>query len=292
MMNNSKSKKALARSGFTLIELLVVIAIIAILAAILFPVFAQAKLAAKKTVGLSDCKQIALADLMYENDYDDFVVPGWTPADPGSIELPYENNPGQPSYINTYDHLLMPYIKSQGLWVDPGGASLPISATIPAYKNIAMNDDVAIDLSGFAYFPNTPVNGSSEQAPSNLILQGNGTAQPYNQSSNFSGIMDSAVSACYAWEDEAAGTPISTYDEPYRLYNETANYSMADGHAKALHPSQTLFPNVLWFKENPLASDMASNPQGAGWFFPAPAGPVSPTMPCTTFQYWDGDGGF
>jgi prepilin-type N-terminal cleavage/methylation domain-containing protein/prepilin-type processing-associated H-X9-DG protein len=57
--------------AFTLIELLVVIAIIAILAAILFPVFAQAKLAAKKTADLSNFKQMTLATLIYSNDSDD-----------------------------------------------------------------------------------------------------------------------------------------------------------------------------------------------------------------------------
>src|SRR4051812_19231645 len=61
--------------AFTLIELLVVIAIIAILAAILFPVFAQAKEAAKKISCLSNVKQIALASLMYSNDYDDTFAP-------------------------------------------------------------------------------------------------------------------------------------------------------------------------------------------------------------------------
>lgn len=59
------------RSGFTLIELLVVIAIIAILAAILFPVFAQAKLAAKKTADLSNVKNIALGMMIYTGDNDD-----------------------------------------------------------------------------------------------------------------------------------------------------------------------------------------------------------------------------
>src|ERR1700752_1513734 len=59
------------RKAFTLIELLVVIAIIAILAAILFPVFAQAKAAAKKTQALSNSKQVLLGFKMYIADYDD-----------------------------------------------------------------------------------------------------------------------------------------------------------------------------------------------------------------------------
>src|SRR5882724_3775291 len=67
-----------SRRAFTLIELLVVIAIIAILAAILFPVFAQAKEAAKKTACLSNTKQIALGLQMYMNDNDD-SYPGALP---------------------------------------------------------------------------------------------------------------------------------------------------------------------------------------------------------------------
>ena len=64
------------KKAFTLIELLVVIAIIAILAAILFPVFAQAKLAAKKSAGLAQQKQIGTALQMYASDYDD-GIPTW-----------------------------------------------------------------------------------------------------------------------------------------------------------------------------------------------------------------------
>jgi len=65
------------RRGFTLIELLVVIAIIAILAAILFPVFAQAKEAAKKTSDLSNQKQLALGHIMYASDNDDYFCRNW-----------------------------------------------------------------------------------------------------------------------------------------------------------------------------------------------------------------------
>src|SRR4051812_30129571 len=73
-MNNLSAPRS-SRQGFTLIELLVVIAIIAILAAILFPVFAQAKEAAKKTSCLSNLKQIGLANMMYGNDNDDMMFP-------------------------------------------------------------------------------------------------------------------------------------------------------------------------------------------------------------------------
>src|SRR2546429_8509984 len=59
------------KTGFTLIELLVVIAIIAILAAILFPVFAQAREAARKTSSLSNTKQLGLGVMMYVQDYDE-----------------------------------------------------------------------------------------------------------------------------------------------------------------------------------------------------------------------------
>ncbi len=84
---------AMARRAFTLIELLVVIAIIAILAAILFPVFAQAKLQAKKAASISNQKQMGLSLLMYTNDSDDLYprTDGCTLND--SFNPIYDNQP-------------------------------------------------------------------------------------------------------------------------------------------------------------------------------------------------------
>jgi prepilin-type N-terminal cleavage/methylation domain-containing protein/prepilin-type processing-associated H-X9-DG protein len=99
------------RRAFTLIELLVVIAIIAILAAILFPVFAQAKLAAKKTSSLSNVKEIGLAEIMYQGDVDDsFVL---------SLSGTYGNLGANPNHSNTWVYLLQPYVKSMAMMVDP-----------------------------------------------------------------------------------------------------------------------------------------------------------------------------
>jgi len=103
--------------AFTLIELLVVIAIIAILAAILFPVFAQAKLAAKKTSSLSNIKQLNLGIQMYLGDYDDRFVAGFNGNTPGGPWGEYSSS-GVDQHVK-WDFNVMPYIKSLNIFLSP-----------------------------------------------------------------------------------------------------------------------------------------------------------------------------
>ncbi len=99
--------------AFTLIELLVVIAIIAILAAILFPVFAQAKLAAKKSADLSNTKQIGIAVMLYINDSEDTY--------PMSVYDTQSNYlvPGSGDVVGTVYDSIMPYMKSAQILISP-----------------------------------------------------------------------------------------------------------------------------------------------------------------------------
>ena len=106
-----------ARRAFTLIELLVVIAIIAILAAILFPVFAQAKAAAKASACLSNSKQIGLGIMQYTNDYDDSYTGGWFVGLWGTQDSNIFPN-GRYTWLDA----VQPYIKSTDLFTCPAQA--------------------------------------------------------------------------------------------------------------------------------------------------------------------------
>jgi prepilin-type N-terminal cleavage/methylation domain-containing protein/prepilin-type processing-associated H-X9-DG protein len=107
----SKSRPA----GFTLIELLVVIAILAILAAILFPVFAQAREKARTTTCVSNCRQIATALMMYAQDFDE-NLPGFPD--------PRQN----PLFIAGWSWQMIipvmdPYLKNRGVWLCPSASN-------------------------------------------------------------------------------------------------------------------------------------------------------------------------
>ena len=124
------------RRGFTLIELLVVIAIIAILAAILFPVFAQAREKARQSACLSNCKQMGSAVIMYIQDYDETFPNGsrttvWFPGPQGSwASLP--NNAGVDLAVGNLGSQLQPYVKNAGVFAcmsDPTGGGATSNST-------------------------------------------------------------------------------------------------------------------------------------------------------------------
>ena len=151
------------QKAFTLVELLVVIAIIAILAAILFPVFAQAKLSAKKSQSLSNLRQINLAVMMYAGDHDD-VFPRTMDTTAGIPETI--------SWwaIHNYQEALNPYIKNgkgginsnglapskQSVWFDPADADKDIPIMWGSYANNGF-------MTGMSR------NGTSIEDPSNTV---------------------------------------------------------------------------------------------------------------------------
>jgi len=125
------------RKAFTLIELLVVIAIIAILAAILFPVFAQAKVAAKRTQSISNIKQSATSFLIYTADYDD-CLPNAYAAIPGT---PYGVRAATASGANTLQvgaPIKAGWNNPAGIWTQAMAEVQWANSTEPYRKNYAI----------------------------------------------------------------------------------------------------------------------------------------------------------
>ena len=105
-----------SRSGFTLIELLVVIAIIAILAAILFPVFAKAREKARQTTCLNNVKQLQLAILMYIQDWDELFC--------------YATNVEADGSWRRWFDMIAPYVMNKQCWVCPSWKSIRSSSSV------------------------------------------------------------------------------------------------------------------------------------------------------------------
>lgn len=169
------------RQGFTLIELLVVIAIIAILAAILFPVFAKAREKARQAACMSDMKQTAMAALMYGQDsdetfptvnFDEATAGGSSPACPNCPTLPMPNGRLFRGLM-VWPLQLYPYVKNQAVfncpnedlgaqaWYDPGTGVYENMYGKPFPMSVAINEKMAlygpkpVNLGGYGR-PNPP----------------------------------------------------------------------------------------------------------------------------------------
>lgn len=121
------------RNGFTLIELLVVIAIIAILAAILFPVFAKAREKARQAACLNNVKQLGLAIMMYAQDHDETSVP--------LSQGGYNGNPRV-----SWEAMLQPYMKNLNILVCPSKPTFTLAYGL-CYSNIAA-DETSVGAGG------------------------------------------------------------------------------------------------------------------------------------------------
>jgi len=226
------------RKGFTLIELLVVIAIIAILAAILFPVFAQAREAARKTQCLSNVRQIGNAYMLYAQDYDEALpqhvtertAPSGTPDTP-EARAPY-----------SYKTKLLAYTKNEGIFKCPSAPAWPAPGPGRWFTTDYGNNHNEANLPGAsqrAWYQANPDFGFNETTtlaaisyPSRFILVGDagrasglpsrGGMYPQPWAFDDSNLADSQQQARFLARHQGGG-----------------NIAYADGHAKWTKPEKT-----------------------------------------------------
>ncbi len=273
------------RSAFTLIELLVVIAIIAILAAILFPVFAQAKAAAKKTACLSNTKQVGLGFTMYAGDADDTLAP-WTANACGT--RPAINGGGSFDTGYLYNNLVAPYIKNGvdpvtgelgGVWACPAIKSSTTAITnnyAYNYYGLGGTSNCAQVPLGVAYAPfndaqyTTPANITSiaRVAETYLIADGGQLMRPpayidaggtapnigfWGSHELGNGNMKPAYSAAYVRAVYVTG--------------KKTNVAYVDGHSKGIQTTR-MASNKILMDDGKWRGEMAgggTNAGNAGW---------------------------
>jgi len=232
-MHRSKNVRA-----FTLIELLVVIAIIAILAAILFPVFAQAREAARTSSCSSNTKQISLGIIMYLQDYDE-KMPMWEYDLQASAPNYGQKDPSggvYKNYHNGWDEVVQPYIKNKQVLFCP-------SANGPGndYNDNTKNDDGWTGSMNYA--TNCELTGrgwNAWQNPTKLAAIG----YPASTILVVEAGTQTSEGACMGLQGDEWGWmndhkqnlyyegATGNLPAPLRRHKDGANYAFADGHVK------------------------------------------------------------
>ena len=226
------------RRAFTLIELLVVIAIIAILAAILFPVFAQAREAARKSSCQSNMKQMGSAIAMYNQDYD------------GCFPFVRTNNYAAPNFM-TWKQLIYPYTKNVGIYKCPSNPN-PNTGNGDCGNNAA-----PVNVASASYGWAT-INGNNPA--SNGFSYGNGAAPPneasIQQAASLVTVVES-TSTCTdlcqwcAWNQEGPN--------PTSAHSGVSNFLFGDSHVKAMKWSATMTPYNMWTFDGTYNNDGVAN---------------------------------
>ena len=216
------------RRGFTLIELLVVIAIIAILAAILFPVFARARENARRTSCLSNLKQWGLAQMQYTQDYD-------------------ESLSGARKYLGTtpviWVQLLEPYSKSRQMELCPNGTFNNSGREYPSY---GYNYNLGIDA--------TVVKLAAVQSPSETVLFGDSFAGLPSPNDNLGyyiayspNVIAGLCATCTDWWEMKQHSTLAYRGRVTQRHFDGANIVYADGHAKwSKLPGPVTQNDILW----------------------------------------------
>ena len=233
MISNFRKK-----SAFTLIELLVVIAIIAILAAILFPVFARARENARRASCQSNLKQIGLGILQYTQDYDEkYPMFQWNGSGNGAVDI-----------ANSWRRTTFPYVKSTQIYECPSNTYSGRNA----YDS--ENNQMAVLPAGSPRFPSSyTINGAGNPIGGTPVSE---TSAPPNYApTTLAAIADPAqtIVVCeYSWVDnrlnwyDGCATNVNCNGLYFKGHLGNSNFLFTDGHVKALKPTSTGNPINMW----------------------------------------------